>query len=108
VVRVARELEADDHSKMLSMALVCAIEQDERLGKAAIEMATKYINGPIRKGYVTFGHDLDLCAIVYDLCYEYWMHEQRTSFHEYMNKTIDANIDSETHVFHNGWYGYKN
>ena len=108
VVRAARELEADDHSKILSMALVCAIEQDERLGKTAIEMATKYINGPIRKGHVTFGHDLALCAIVYDLCYEYWTPDQRASFHEYMNKTIDANIDSETHVFHNGWYGYKN
>ena len=25
-----------------------------------------------------------------------------------MNKTVDANVQSETHVFHNGWYGYKN
>jgi hypothetical protein len=24
-----------------------------------------------------------------------------------MNRTVDANIRSETHVFHNGWYGYK-
>jgi hypothetical protein len=25
-----------------------------------------------------------------------------------MNRTVDANVASETHVFHNGWYGYKN
>ena len=108
VVRVARELDADDHSKMISMALVCAIERDERLGRSAVQMAMKYINGPIRKGHVPFGHDLARCAIVYDLCHEYWTIHEREKFHEYMNKTVDANVHSETHVFHNGWYGYKN
>jgi len=108
VVRVARELEADDHSKGLSMSLVCAIEQDEQLGKAAVQRVMKYITGPIKKGHTTFGHDLALCAIVYDLCYEYWTDEERAKFWEYMNKTVEANVDSETHVFHNGWYGYKN
>ena len=71
VVKVARELGADDHSKMISMALVAAIEEDEQLGKAAVRMAMKYVNGPIRKGHVPFGHDLARCAIVYDMCYEY-------------------------------------
>jgi hypothetical protein len=108
MARVARESKADDHSKMVSMALVCAIEQDEELGKSAVEMAMKYIEGPIRKGHVTFGHDLARCAIVYDLCHEHWTQEQRIRFHEYMNQTVDANIRSESHVFHNGWYGYKN
>jgi len=72
LVRVARELGADDHSKMMSMALVAAIEGDERVGKAAVQMAMKYISGPIRQGHVTFGHDLARCAVVYDMCYEYW------------------------------------
>jgi len=108
VVRVAREMKADDHSKMVSMALVSAIEPDEGLGKAAIQMAMKYVNGPIRQGHVTFGHDLARCAIVYDLCHEYWSQQQRVQFHEYMNNTVDANVRSESHVFHNGWYGYKN
>jgi len=108
VVRVARELKADDHSKMISMALVCAIEEDEQLGKAAVRLAMKYVTGPIKKGHIPFAHDLARCAIVYDLCYEYWTESERTSFHEYVNKTADANVRSETHVFHNGWYGYKN
>ncbi|MBA7668226.1 hypothetical protein ES703_76335 [subsurface metagenome] len=108
VVRVARELKADDHAKMVSMALVCAIEQDEQLGRRAVQMAMKYINGPIRKGHVTFGHDLARCALVYDLCHEYWAGDERAKFYEYMNKTVEANVRSESHVFHNGWYGYKN
>jgi len=108
VVAVAREQNADDHAKMISMALVCAIENDEALGRDAVQMAMKYVTGPIRKGHVTFAHDLARCAIVYDLCYESWTQEQRVKFHEYVNATVDANVRSETHVFHNGWYGYKN
>lgn len=108
VVSVVRQQQADDHSKMISMALVCAIENDERLGKDTVQMAMKYVTGPIRQGHVPFAHDLARCAVVYDLCHEYWTQEQREQFHEYMNATVDANVKSETHVFHNGWYGYKN
>ncbi len=107
LVAVARERDADDHAKMVSMSLVCAIENDGSLGKAAVQMAMKYIEGPIRAGHVTFAHDLARCAIVYDLCYEYWTTAQRAQFHRYVNSTVDANVRSETHVFHNGWYGYK-
>ena len=108
VVSVARELKADYHAKMISMALVCTIEQDKQLGSRAVQMAMKYIDGPIRKGHVPFAHDLARCAIVYDLCYEYWTEHERTKFHDYINKTVEANVRSESHVFHNGWYGYKN
>jgi len=108
VMAVAHSQGGDDHSKMISMSLICAIEQDGELGRSAVQMALKYINGPIRKGHVTFAHDLAQCAIVYDLCHEYWTEKQRESFYEYVNKTVDANVRSETHVFHNGWYGYKN
>ncbi|MBN2137261.1 MAG: heparinase II/III family protein [Sedimentisphaerales bacterium] len=108
VVNVARRQQADDHAKIISIALVCAIEQDLDLGRDAVKIATKYINGPIKKGHVTFGSDLALCAIAYDLCYDSWTPQQRSGFHDYMNKTVDANVKSETHVFHNAWYGYKN
>ncbi len=105
---VARRQKADDHAKMISMALVCAIERDAQLGSRAVQMAMKYVNGPIRKGHTPFAHDLARCAVVYDLCHEHWSGQQGAEFHEYMNKTVDANVRSETHVFHNGWYGYKN
>ena len=104
---VARERDADDHAKMISMALVCAIENDSALGRAAVEMAMTYVDGPIRKGHVPFAHDLARCAIVYDLCHDCWSDAQRGAFGDYMNATVDANVRSETHVFHNGWYGYK-
>ena len=108
VVRVAREQDADQHAKMISLALVAAIEEDEALGHRVVEMAIKTVGGPIKKGHLPFGSDLARCAIVYDLCHEHWTPKQRTAFYQYMNKTVDANVKSETHVFHNAWYGYKN
>ncbi len=108
VLAVARGTDGDDYSKMISMALVCAIEEDTAIGRAAVESAMKYVEGPIRVGHEPFATDLALCAIVYDLCHECWTNAQRARFHEYVNKTVEANVSSETHVFHNGWYGYKN
>ncbi len=108
MARVAREQQADDHSKMVSMALVSAIEGDTLLAKKAVEMAMKYVESPIRKGHTPFAHDLARCAVVYDLCHESWTETQRKRFHKYVNGTVDANLKSEPHVFHNGWYGYKN
>ena len=113
VVDAARNLEPgdetvmDDHMKMVSMALVCAIEDDEEIGKAAVQRALKYIEAPIRVGHETFAHDLARCAIVYDLCHSCWTPEQRKKFIDYFNATVDANVNSETNVFHNAWYGYK-
>ena len=93
---------------MISRALVSAVENDAELGKKAIAQAMKIVNGPIRVGHVGFGTDLALTALIYDLCYPYWEEEERLKYHQYMNNTIDANVNSETAVFHNGWYGYKN
>ena len=107
VVDVARNRDARGHAKMVSLSLVYAIEGDAALGDLAVSMAMKYINGPIRVGHVRFGDDLANTAIVYDLCYPRWTAEQRLQYHEYMNKTVDANVRSETSVFHNGWYSYK-
>ena len=113
VVEAARSMEPsdpsvmDDHMKMVSMALVSAIEEDSELGRLAVKRALAYIEAPIRIGHENFGHDLARCAIVYDLCWPSWSDEERSAFHDYMNRTVDANVNSETHVFHNAWYGYK-
>jgi hypothetical protein len=107
MARIAREAQAGDHERMISMALVSAIEGDQALAREAVQLAMKYVSGPIRKGHVTFGHDLARCAIVYDFCHEAWTEDERAAFHHYVNATVDANVDSETHVFHNAWYGYK-
>ncbi|MBN2288152.1 MAG: hypothetical protein JXQ83_02395, partial [Candidatus Glassbacteria bacterium] len=97
----------DEHMKMVSMALVCAIDGDSGIGRQAVERAMRYVEAPIRVGHETFAHDLARCAIVYDLCWSCWTPQERVKFQEYMNSTVDANVNSETHVFHNGWYGYK-
>lgn len=108
VASVARGPDADDHAKMMSLGLVSAIERDADIGREAVDMALTYARGPIRSGHVTFAHDLARCAFVYDLCHEYWTDDERAEFIAYVNATVDANTRSETHVFHNGWYGYKN
>lgn len=107
VVEVARKHEADPWVKLVSMSLVSAIELDAVLGRQAVDIALKTVDGPIRSGHVTFGHDLAYCAVVYDLCYEHWTADERSRFHNYVHRTIDANVNSETHVFHNAWYSYK-
>jgi hypothetical protein len=86
---------------------VCAIEGDAALGRDAIQRAMKVVNAPVRVGHETFGHDLALCAIAFDLCHEHWTDQERAACIKYVNATADANVNSETHVFHNGWYGYK-
>src|SRR4030042_277613 len=52
VVQVARNADADDHSKIISLALVSAIEQDAQLGRAAVDRVMKFITGPTRVGHV--------------------------------------------------------
>jgi len=103
----ARQAGAGDHERMVSIGLVCAVEGDEKLAREAVALAMKYVNGPIQKGHVTFAHDLARCALVFDLCHDAWTPEERAKLIAYVNATVDANVDSETHVFHNGWYGYK-
>ncbi|HYF48823.1 MAG TPA: heparinase II/III family protein, partial [Planctomycetota bacterium] len=105
---IARKGNGDDTNRIASLALVSCITGDAALGKQAVKLVMKYVNGPIRVGHETFGHDLAYCAIVYDLCYDAWTPEERSKFIEYYNKTCDANVKSETAVFHNGYYGYKN
>jgi len=108
VVSVARQPGSDDHAAILSQSLVVAIEGDAEMGRQAKARALKFVDGPIRQGHVTFGHDLALSALAYDLCFEWWTDAEREQFHSYVNRTVDANVNSETHVFHNAWYGYKN
>jgi hypothetical protein len=107
VLGVALEREGGDHEQMISSALVYAVSGDEGIGRQALDLAMKYVDGPIRVGHETFGRDLARCSFVYDLCWPLWTEEQRTRFHSYMNRTVDANAASETSVFHNGWYSYK-
>jgi hypothetical protein len=108
VLNVAKSRSGEDYPRGISLALAAAITGNAEFAREAHRIAMKYVNGPIRQGHVPFGHDLALCGLIYDLCHEAWPEEDRAKFHDYLNKTVDANVNSETHVFHNGWYGYKN
>jgi hypothetical protein len=108
VLNVAREADAHDPARIISSALVAVIDGDEAMAREAQRRVMEYVRGPIRVGHATFGSDLALCALVYDLCHRAWSETDRDAWFTYMNKTVDANVQSETAVFHNGWYGYKN
>ncbi len=104
---VLENMPAGDHEMMTSAGLLYAIEQNDSAGRKALDLAMKIIEAPVRSGHVTFGHDMANCALVYDLCYPLWSQEQKDKFYKYIGETVDANTQSETHVFHNAWYGYK-
>ena len=105
---VARSGDATgEHGTLLAMALVAAIEEDAQLGRSAVEQALRLVDGPIRSGHVTFGHDLTRAGFVYDLCHAYWSDAERERFHHYLNATFDANRNSETSPLHNAYYSYK-
>lgn len=105
---VARDASADDYSWLISAGLVAAVDRDGELAGRVQARAMQYVQGPIRQGDVPFATDLTLGGLAYDLCYQAWSEADRRKFHEYLNRTAEANVQSETHVFHNGWYGYKN
>src|SRR5687767_7487880 len=108
VVAVAGDESAPEYARGVSLALVAAINRDAKAGREAQRIAMKLVDGPVRKGHVTLVTDLALCGIIYDLCHESWPESDRAKFHDYFNKTVDANVRSETHVFHNAWFSYKN
>ncbi len=97
------------HCKLISMALVAAIEQDAQLARAAIDLAfQEFVNKPVRVGHIPFGWDAGEVALVYDLCHEHWTEAERKRFHAYLFECRDKNVDEELSPFHNGWFGYKN
>lgn len=106
---IVTQREGGDHERMLSCALVYAIEGQpaENWGREAVKIAMKHIGDPILVGHTRFGDILANCALVYDLCWPLWTPEQRAQFHDYISRTVEANVNSETAVFHNAWYSYK-
>ncbi len=98
-----------EENRLWCESICYALEHEKDLARKAIDFCMKeYITQPIKVGHIPFGTDLTLCAVVYDHCYDAWTDNERAKFIEYLNKTVDANVGSETSVFHNGYYGYKN
>lgn len=97
-----------EHDRMLCVALTAAIEGDEQLAAEARRLAMVHVEGDIRVGHETYGHDMARVAVAYDLCHAVFSAEDRAKLFAYMDKTIDANVNEEVGVFHNGFYGYKN
>ena len=96
-------------NKIISMALTSAVDKDNGLAREVVDLAFEfYIHKPILLGHAPHGSVTGICGLVYDLCHESWLPNERAEFHDYINRSWDANIDEETSPFHNAWYGYKN
>jgi hypothetical protein len=104
---VVTQREGGKHERMVSCALVYVIDGAENWGREAVDLAMEYIEAPILVGHTRFGDILANCAVVYDLCRPLWTQEQREKFYDYIDRTVDANVNSEVAVFHNAWYSYK-
>jgi len=107
VLEAARSGQADRHAKIISLGLAYVIEGDQAQGRQAVDIALEKIGEPIMVGHVPFGSMLADLALAYDLCWPLWSEEERQKFFDYFGRTVDANVRSETHVFHNAWYSYK-
>jgi heparin/heparan-sulfate lyase len=99
----------DLQAVIFGLAIAYVLEGNKTEGRVPVDLVLKhYIDQPILVGHQTFAHDMARCAVAYDLCHDLWTPEEKQRFQNYVHKTIDANVDSETSPFHNGWYGYKN
>ena len=122
MAHVAREMGVDEgfretreffklcfpNSKMMSMALTACVENDAVLARKTVDMfIERHMSKPYPYGHVTFGHDVAMGAVVYDLCYDAWTEEERTRFYNWTAIVLDCNRFEEVSPFHNGWYGYK-
>jgi hypothetical protein len=97
------------YNKVVSQALIAAIDDDAKLAREAIELVFReWINKPVNVGHVPFGGDVAPGAMVYDLCHEHWTDEEQKKFHAYFFENRDKNVDEEPSPFHDGWWGYKN
>jgi len=92
---------------VFSLSLVYAIEGDESCAKRAISIARDIIARPLKVGHETFATEMSKVAIVWDHCFDKLSTDDKKSIVEWINKEYTANIDVETHVFFNGYYGYK-
>ncbi len=108
VKAVCDEKDVPDHQRLISLALVSAIEDDAGLARAAIGIVNACVDNGVRRGHVPFGHDLALGGFVFDLCHRHWTVAEREAFVAHLNATAEANEDYGASVFHNGWWGYKN
>jgi hypothetical protein len=108
VRRISADEKTEIYAWILSASLVAAIEGDRELARKVQARAMTMVNGPIRIGHMPFGTDLALCGVAFDLCREAWPEADTRRLCEYVDKTVDGNVNSELAVFHNAWYGYKN
>jgi hypothetical protein len=103
----ARNTEIKGTAGVVSCGLAYVIEGDQELGMHSKQLALEIVRKGVMQGHIRFGDALANIALAYDLTYPLWSDEEKQEFFQYFDQTVDANTQSETSVFHNGWYSYK-
>ena len=88
-------------------ALLYTITGERGHGDRALAIARAVAQKPILVGHQCFARELAKIAVAYDHAHDLLTDEDRELFHDYLNRTYEANIPHENPVFFNGYYGYK-
>ncbi len=104
---VARGRGGGELDVVMSNCLVYAIEGGEEYARRAIGLARRIMSRPLKRGHETFAHEMAKVAIVWDHCFGALAEDDRKRIIEWVDKEYEINIDVESHVFFNGYYGYK-
>ncbi len=118
---IAREKGVDDTSepvmesrlvhrenKLISMALVAAIDGDAALARRTVDVCLDWhVDRTPHLGHTGWAGDMVSCSLVFDLCHEAWTPSERLRLFRYFGACRDANINEEPCPFHNGWYAMR-
>ena len=88
-------------------ALLYTITGERAHGERALGTARRTAERPILIGHQTFARELAKIAVAYDHAHDLLTEADKELFHDYVNRTYEANIPHENPVFFNGYYGYK-
>jgi len=104
---IARRGSGHELSYVFSLCLTYAVEGGDDLARKAISIARDIISRPLKKGHEPFAIDMAIVAIVWDHCYDKLTDDDKKRMIDWVNEIYRININVETHVFFNGYYGYK-
>jgi hypothetical protein len=96
-----------DWSGAATYALLYTITGQKDYGERALQIARRTAERAILVGHEAFARELAKIAVAYDHAYDLLSDEDKALFHDYLNRTYEANIPYENPVFFNGYYGYK-
>ncbi len=105
--KVAAREDLTDWPGAATHSLLYTITGERAHGERALAIARAVAQKPILVGHQSFARELAKIAVAYDHAHDLLTEADKELFHDYLNRTYEANIPHENPVFFNGYYGYK-